>query len=97
MKFILSLLGFGGGLLILIESSIGIYNWEALCLPKAIGGLGVRDLKSFNSALLAKQGWGLIRNTRTLLYDILKARYFKHGTYLEANIGFHPSFSWRSI
>lgn len=73
------------------------HNWESLCLPKAMGGMGFRDLKCFNQALLAKQGWRLCQDTSTLLHGVLKARYFKHATFLEALRGFDPSYSWRSI
>ncbi|XP_057251804.1 uncharacterized protein LOC125498516 [Beta vulgaris subsp. vulgaris] len=76
---------------------IHCHNWESLCLPKAMGGMGFRDLKCFNQALLAKQGWRLCQDTSTLLHGVLKARYFKHAAFLEAMRGFDPSYSWRSI
>lgn len=66
-------------------------------LPKSCGGLGFRDFRSFNQALLAKQVWRLVHRDDSLLYRCLKARYFPRSSILQASIGYRPSFSWRSI
>lgn len=51
-------------------------EWEVLCLPKAKGGLGFKDLCRFNEAKLAKQIWCLIQDTSSLFYHVFKAKYF---------------------
>ena len=55
-----------------------------MCLPKAKGRMGFCDLKCFNSTLLAKQSWHLLEGTNPLLLNVLKARYFKNTSVLEA-------------
>ncbi|XP_021751223.1 uncharacterized protein LOC110716880 [Chenopodium quinoa] len=72
-------------------------RWEDLCLPKAKGGMGFRDLKVFNQALLAKQCWRLLHGKNTLVYKVLKARYFKTTEFLDSYRGFCPSYTWRGI
>ena len=73
------------------------HSWEKLSSPKAKGGLGFRDLKCFNHALLAKQMWRLYDGGDTLLHKVLKARYFKNSGVLEAIRGHDPSYAWRSM
>ena len=66
-------------------------------MPKDSGGLGFRDLRSFNLALLAKQGWRLQTNSSSLFCRVYKAKYFPHYSFEEATMGRSPSYAWRSL
>lgn len=58
--------------------------WEKMCTPKAEGGMGFKDLKAFNLALLAKQGWQILSNPSSLNHKVLKAKYFAESNFMEA-------------
>ena len=70
---------------------------EKLCAPKAYGGMGFKQLKQFNLAMLAKQGWRLQIGTDSLLYRVFKSKYFPNCEFVDASLGRNPSFAWRSI
>ena len=72
-------------------------SWEKLCIPKSEGGMGFKDLKAFNLALLAKQGWRIQQNPSSITHKILKAKYFARSTFMEANLGRRPLYIWRSL
>ena len=76
-------------------------KWHALAgkkrAPQGEGGLGFRDLKTFNLALLAKQGWQLQKNSQSLVYRVMKARYFPSTDFLHAELGSKHSHAWRGI
>ncbi|CAN1849813.1 Uncharacterized mitochondrial protein AtMg00310 [Linum perenne] len=72
-------------------------SWEKLCLPKEKGGLGFKDLQTFNHALLAKQTWRILQNPDLLLARIYKGRYFPNSSLMQAGKGSNPSWGWRGI
>ncbi|XP_058725977.1 uncharacterized mitochondrial protein AtMg00310-like [Vicia villosa] len=71
--------------------------WDKLTGTKNEGGLGFRDLKSFNLAMVAKRGWLLLSKPHSLVSIIFKAKYFPNSTFFEASLGNNPSFVWRSV
>ncbi|KAL9460764.1 hypothetical protein AB3S75_003882 [Citrus x aurantiifolia] len=72
-------------------------RWERISRSKVRGGMGFRDLSSFNQAIVAKQGWRIMHFPSSLVAKVLKARYFKHMDFMNAGLGSKPSFIWRSI
>lgn len=59
--------------------------------------MGFRDLRKFNIAMLAKQGWRLLNNENSLVTSLMKARYYPRSDFLNAELGANPSYMWRSI
>ena len=59
--------------------------------------MGLKKLKEFHLALLAKQGWRLQQGHDALVYKILKAKYFPTTDFSQVALGNNPSFTWRSI
>uniref|UniRef100_A0A803NVG6 Uncharacterized protein n=1 Tax=Cannabis sativa TaxID=3483 RepID=A0A803NVG6_CANSA len=77
------------------KASKRIMSWEGRHKHK--GGLGFKDLRQYNIALLGKQAWRLLVHDSTLVSKVFKARYFPNGSFLSASLGNNPSYVWRSI
>ena len=54
-----------------------------------------RDLHSFNLAMFAKQGWRLLQQHESLVYNCFKAKYFLRGIFLEATYVPNSSYVWK--
>jgi len=54
-------------------------DWNYVCLRKEVGGLGVRRIRKFNSALLGKWCWRLLIEKESLRYRVLSARFGEEG------------------
>ena len=59
--------------------------------------MGFRDVSAFNQALVAKQSWRILQNPDSLLARVLKDKYFKESSFLEAEARGGASYLWRSI
>ena len=62
-----------------------------------MGGLGFRDLTSFNLSMLEKQGWRLIQQQDSPMVKCFKARYFPRSHFLDASTSPNCSYVWKSI
>lgn len=72
-------------------------KWKELTLPKCHGGMGFRDIKHFNVAMLGKQGWRLMTAPDTLCARVLKGKYYPNGDFLSARLKRNSSHTWRAI
>ncbi|KAL1172604.1 hypothetical protein V6Z11_A05G359100 [Gossypium hirsutum] len=71
--------------------------WKTLCKPKGMDGLGIRDVRLFNIALLGRQVWRLLNNTDSLCFKVLSSKYFPDGNIFHAKKVDKASFTWSSV
>ena len=57
-----------------------------MCKPKALGGMGFKDLEKLNEAMLAKQVWRLLVDQSSLIYLVFSAKYFPNGSVFYAKV-----------
>jgi hypothetical protein len=62
------------------------FAWWKMCVPKKKGGMGFRDLESFNLAMLAKQVWRLLCEPESLRAQVLRAKYYPSGDLFNAEL-----------
>lgn len=72
-------------------------SWDTMALPKYAGGLGFRDIETFNDALLAKICWRLIKDPQSLLAQVLKGKYFRYQSFMDCSVPASASHGWKSI
>ncbi|XP_058746226.1 uncharacterized protein LOC131619104 [Vicia villosa] len=76
-----------------IRSCLG----EKLSKAKGLGGLGFRGISDFNGSLLGKQYWRLLSQENSLVGRVFKGKYFSRGSIEDCELGYNPSYAWRSI
>jgi hypothetical protein len=72
-------------------------SWDILVRPKPHGGMGFRDMRVFNQALLAHQAWRLIQRPDSLCARVLHANYYPQGNLLDTVFSGNPSPTWSAI
>jgi hypothetical protein len=71
--------------------------WDKLLLAKNMGGMGFRDLRLFNQALLARHAWRLIQFPDSLCTCLLKAKYYPRGELIDTAFPSDVSPTWKGI
>jgi hypothetical protein len=79
------------------SNKIAWMAWRRMGRSKDLGGLGYRDIDCFNTALLAKQCWRLLKRPESLAARVMREKYFPNSDFLGSILGKKPSFAWRSI
>ena len=65
--------------------------------PKMRGGMGFKDLRLFNQALLARQAWRLIQYPESLCAQVLRAKYYPNGEITDTVFSGNASSTWQAI
>ena len=79
------------------EKKIHWKSWDSFAQPKKEGRMSFRDLRHFNLAMLAKQGWRLLKNHDSLMFKCSKARYFPRCNFLHTDDSPNSSYVWKSM
>jgi hypothetical protein len=72
-------------------------SWDILTCPKNLVGVGLKDTKLMNQALLARQCWRIINKPESLCARLLKSIYFPRGNLLDTVFRQDVSPSWQGI
>jgi hypothetical protein len=72
-------------------------GWDSMLRPKSHGGIGFRDMRLFNQALLARQAWRLLQFPDTLCAQLLKAKYYPNGVLIDTVFSGNGSSTWHAI
>jgi hypothetical protein len=79
------------------QRKIHLLAWDKLLMSKGLGGMGFRDLRLFNQALLARQAWRLIQFPDSLCAQLLRAKYYPRVELIDTTFPVDASPTWRAI
>jgi hypothetical protein len=71
--------------------------WEVVCLPKEEGGLGIRRLEFFNTALIAAHIWRLFTSMDSLWVKWIHTYRLRGRNFWDVPSRGNMSWSWRKI
>ncbi|KAJ1411818.1 Ribonuclease H-like superfamily [Sesbania bispinosa] len=74
-----------------------LVSWNWVTSDKNFGGLGVRDLRLMNTALLGKLIWSMLYENHKPWVQVFSSKYLKSGSMLNAFLVPNCSPTWRSV
>ncbi|XP_013608089.1 PREDICTED: uncharacterized protein LOC106314815 [Brassica oleracea var. oleracea] len=79
------------------DRGMALVAWNTMVKSKSDGGLGFRDIQSFNDALLAKISLRILTSPSCLLARVLAGKYFHDQDFLTVQPPAACSHGWRGI
>ncbi|XP_062099886.1 uncharacterized protein LOC133805741 [Humulus lupulus] len=79
------------------RSKLHLAYWHQVCLPKAYGGLGLRDGASWNRALLARYVWAVSTKQDSLWVKWIQHIYLKGANFWDYVLKQDSSWYWRKL
>lgn len=82
------------------NKGLHLISWAKICTPKDWGGLGFRNLRYLNQALIMKSFWEIINynhNNTSIWCRLIHDIYIKGGDIWEINATYNSSWFWKSI
>ncbi|KAL6556199.1 hypothetical protein OROGR_005487 [Orobanche gracilis] len=74
-----------------------LIGWDTITKRKGEGGLGVRDMRLANSALLGKAFWQLCNNPNKLWVKVMRHKYLKRDSLFSVTSSSNSSPVWKGI
>ncbi|KAI5312444.1 hypothetical protein L3X38_041617 [Prunus dulcis] len=71
--------------------------WKEVCMPKDLGGVGVRMANHFNLAALAKLGWKCITDHSNWWVKVVSQKYLRYEMFFSIQKESNHSVAWKSI
>ncbi|GKG17101.1 hypothetical protein Tco_0362058, partial [Tanacetum coccineum] len=71
--------------------------WKKLCMPKAKGGLGLKNLNLWNKVMITKHLWNIAADKDTLWVKWINTYKLKGKSIWEVNEEVNDSWGWRNI
>ncbi|XP_050386279.1 uncharacterized protein LOC126802669 [Argentina anserina] len=81
------------------KKNVHLVNWDTVCQPKSITGLGIKKTSEMNQAMLAKLSWRFMQKDAVLWANMFQEKYLKDMDITDHDFCAHSDCSsvWRSI
>lgn len=74
-----------------------LVSWDSVCLPRMLGGLGLKNQELWSVAAIGKQVWDIASKADTLWVRWVAAIYLKQHEFFDVQVKKDVSWHWKQI